>query len=260
MRKAGPGSLMLGQTASFTLTAHNLGSAAVTAADGVTIFDTLPLNFAQVEAAGAGWTCTVTSGSPTLVSCLYIGPPVSPQAPMPSLTILGAAITEGQFLNCALIARRAGQDINPADNRGCTEGRVRPEGQGFDVGISNRPGGPTLAGQAATLLLKAYNTGTATVTEASGVVVTDVLPATFLAVQAGGPGWTCSATGSIPHTVSCAWGGPPVAGNSAFPPITVSARPRARGAFVNCAEIELKAETDLNPRDNRACTQGEVTQ
>ncbi len=126
IRKSSLTGLSVGQSVTFTLAPRNNGPGP--AGGGVTVVDMIPVKFAQVRASGLGWTCTVSSGSPPLVTCLYFGPTVAAGAPMPNIVITAMARSDGPYLQCAEIGRRGVADPNPADNRSCVEGHIKPDG------------------------------------------------------------------------------------------------------------------------------------
>jgi len=257
LREAGPAALVVGQAATFVLWPRNNGPAPVDVASEVTINDTLPLVFGQAQASGLGWTCIVSSGSPAVVRCVYVGPPVGPGAPLPNITIAAVAKSDGPYLHCAEIGRRGAPDPRPDDNRVCHEGRVTPEGKGHDVGVAMRALGPT-EGRTLKFALNPYNTGGASVNAASEVKLVGTLSAIFgpPAVNAG-PGWSC-AVGENPHIVSCGYAGPAVWANDQLPQVIITVVAWKPGPYRNCVEIDLKASPDLNPRDNTSCVAGEV--
>ena len=257
IRKDGPLAVAAGQMATFVLSPYNAG-APVNSGSGVTVVDTLPSNFVPpVTIVAPGWTC-IPSG--LLVTCTYVGPPVGSNAPLPTITLSARARAPGGFTNCADISLKVAKDANPRDNRDCAEGKVTAEAKGYDVGIRKQVREPVIAGQSAVFTLNPYNTGPAPVNGSTGVIVVDILPANFvMPITASGSGWNCSVTGSGPYTVTCSYGGPSVGANTPMPPITINAMAKGPGGYQNCAEIGLKAADDLNPRDNRGCIDGKVT-
>jgi len=263
VRKSGPASVGAGQTATFTLLVTNNGPSPVTAGSGLTVRDLLPANFTNVTASGPGWNCTV-AGQPAQVECAWVGSAVNAPQQFPAIVIAAVAGKEGVYLNCAEAVLRNHQDVAPRDNRSCVEGRVTEGGgKGYDVGIrkifkpTSEPGAPGI------FVLYPTNNGPATVTAGTGLQVVDTLPANFVPpITAGGGGWTCTtqpaAGGGSPWTVVCDYVGPP-AGPGPLPEIELTAAVGKPGGFSNCAEILLRKERDLNPRDNRGCAGGEVT-
>jgi uncharacterized repeat protein (TIGR01451 family) len=147
---------------------------------------------------------------------------------------------------------------------------VRPR-QRSDLSI--RKTGPTSVnvGDQVTYTLTAFNNGTQPVAPAGagvGAIVTDAIPAGFSLVSpqassAGNPlglssggvglvvaggGWTC-----FNPTLTCGYGGPPVAPGSAFPPLVVVLQANVAGSFQQCATIRYVGATDQVAANNRSC-------
>lgn len=260
IRKDGPPTVPIGQTATFTLQVTNQGPSPVDGSVGLTVSDLVPVNFTNVTANGVGWNCTLAGSQPTQVTCIYTGSQVNAGLQFPTIIIKGTLEKEGPWLNCAEADFAKAEDSNPRDNRDCAEGRAGPDDKkGYDLGIRktykppSRPGGP------ATFILYPFNNGPSAVSGSTGVQVTDTLPSNFQPPITGvGTNWDCSTNGGPPWTVVCDYTGPSV-GPGSLPPIEISAAVREPGKFKNCAEILVREGRDLNPRDNRSCVDGEVS-
>jgi uncharacterized repeat protein (TIGR01451 family) len=282
IRKSSPAaSLTVGQTATFALEPFNTGPGTINSG-GVVVTDTLPAGFtAPVTASGmgAGWNCTVAG---LVVTCTYNGPPVGAHRQFPGITITAVVGHEGPYDNCADIVARlrregprdaagaaATKDMNPRDNRDCVRGDNKPAGgDGYDVGIRKSGEDGTLTpGQTATFTLHPVNNGPAPVGSATGVTVTDTLPANFtppVAAAGMGPGWTCVVSGLV---VTCVYNGAAVAAHQPLPDIRITAVAGHQGGYRNCAWITMnrriytaadKPIRDTNPRDNSSCVEGSV--
>lgn len=259
IRKDGPATVVLGQIATFTIQVTNQGPSPVGGTIGLTVTDSVPANFTNVAATGVGWNCILAGSQPTQVTCTYVGAPVNATLQFPVITITGKVEKGGPYLNCAEADFRKAEDGNPRDNRDCAEGRVTEGGKGYDVGIRKTYTPSPGTGQPATFTLNPFNNGPSAVSAASGVQVTDTLPANFQPnITASGTNWNCSVAGGGPWTVICGYTGPSV-GTGPLPPIQIQAMPGEPGKFTNCAEIGFDRETDRNPRDNRGCVDGEVS-
>ena len=256
VRKSGPGSLVSGQTGTWTLSTINTGPSTVNSGSGVVVIDTLPANLtAPITASGApGWACTVSG---QVVTCTYVGSPVGPGRPMPPITVtaVGGRVDGGR--NCAWIVVKEGADSRPGDNSSCVEVVVtRPSDGGGTYDVSMRKRGPdaVVTGQTATFTLSPHNNGPSSVNNASGVVVTDTLPAanfTAPITASGGVNWNCAVVGAV---VTCTYTGTALVGPGPLPQITITAIARREGNAQNCASIVLtRAGRDARPEDNRDC-------
>eukprot|EP01035_Chromulina_nebulosa_P023595 gene23595-30594_t len=260
IRKDGPSTVPIGQTATFALQVTNQGLAPVGASVGLTISDLVPVNFTNVTASGVGWNCILAGSQPTQVTCTYTGSQVNASFQFPVLTITGKVAKEGSWLQCAKMDFKKAADSNPDDNKDCAEGSAGPgDKKGYDLGIRKSYKPPSKPGGPATFILNPFNNGPSAVSGSTGVQVTDTLPPNFQPPITGvGTNWDCSTNGGPPWTVVCDYTGPSV-GVGSLPPIEISAAVREPGKFKNCAEILLREERDLNPRDNRGCVDGEVS-
>lgn len=259
IRKDGPQTVGLGQTATFTIQVSNHGPSPVNSSVALTVTDLVPANFANVTANGVGWNCILAGSQPTQVTCTYTGAQVNAPLQFPMITITGRVEKDGPWLNCAEAKFVKAEDSNPRDNKDCAEGRATEGGgKGYDVGIRKDYKPPSGPGGPGIFLLYPYNNGPSSVSSATGIQVTDTLPANFAPTITGvGTNWSCSTNGGPPWTVVCDYIGPPV-GVGPLPIIEISADVREPGKFTNCAEIRLRKDRDLNPRDNRGCVDGEV--
>lgn len=260
IRKDGPSTVPLGQTATFTLQVTNQGPAPVGASVGLTVTDLVPVNFTNVTATGVGWNCILAGSQPTQVTCTYNGSQVNAGFQFPILTITGKVAKDGSWLQCAEVDFKKAEDGNPRDNRDCAEGRAGPGAKrGYDLGISKTYKPPSNPGGPATFILYPTNNGPSAVSGSTGVQVTDTLPPNFqqqIFVD-GGWNWTCSINGGPPWTAVCDYIGPSV-GPGPLPPIEILADVGEPGTFTNCAEILLRSDSDLKPGDNSSCVDGKV--
>ncbi|MDB5469583.1 MAG: hypothetical protein JWR84_1143 [Caulobacter sp.] len=273
IQKKGPGPVIVGQTATFTLYPANVGPTPVDSNSGVVVTDSLPappFSAPVTVNGGSDWDCSATVG--LNVSCLYRGPAVGAGAALPTITIDVLVRKPGSYVNCAVIAlTKVGPDANPQDNRSCVEG-PSSEQKKVDVGIKKSGPGVVPYGQTGTFTLNPYNTGPATITSTMGLVVTDTLPVNFggpVTVN-GSPDWGCTVAGSgngsmPPFTVTCVYVGNGATPGSSMSPITITAVGRGYGTWSNCANIVFKQPAgnlstvpDVAPADNRSCIKGEV--
>jgi uncharacterized repeat protein (TIGR01451 family) len=260
IRKDGHPSVAVGQTATFTIQVTNHGSSPVGSSVGLTVTDSVPVNFSNVTAGGVGWNCIVAGSQPSQVTCTYTGSPVNGGLQFPIITITGRVGKDGPWLNCAEAHFRKADDSNPRDNRDCAEGRgTEGDTKGYDLGIRKGYKPPSEPGGPAIFQLYPFNNGPSSVSAGAGVQVIDTLPANFAPqITAQGTNWSCATNGGPPWSIVCDYVGPPV-GPGPLPMIEISADVREPGKFTNCAEIRLRKDRDLNPRDNRSCVDGEVS-
>lgn len=138
----------------------------------------------------------------------------------------------------------------------------------YDVGIrKSSEDGRLTPGQTGTFTLHPFNNGPAPVGSATGVTVTDTLPANFtppVTAAGTGPGWTCAVSGLV---VTCVYNGPAVAAQQSLPTIKITAVAGREGGYRNCAWITMnrriytaadKPIKDTNLRDNSGCVDGKV--
>ncbi len=256
IRKRGPGTVVTGQTATFVLSPNNNGPSSVNNTSGVVVTDALPAaNFSAPITASGGpnWSCSVVGA---VVTCTYIGTaPVGP-GPMPAITITAVARRAEDARNCASIAlTRVGPDVRPEDNRDCITVVITPETSGsklYDVSMRKRGPEAVNAGQVATFVLSPNNNGPGAVNSATGIVVTDAVPAIFTVpiTANGGSDWSCSVVANV---VTCTYVGTTLMGPGPLSPITVSAVASQSGAARNCATIALTGATEANTGDNTDC-------
>lgn len=133
IRKTGPTSVYAGDTATYTLTAINLGSQPVGAAGngtGALISDAIPTGFVLVSPqnsssspffpGGNGWTCLAPN-----LTCGYGGPAVPPGSAFPPLVVTLKAVRAGSYQQCASVSYQGQTDAVAGNNRSCVAVTVR---------------------------------------------------------------------------------------------------------------------------------------
>ena len=124
--------LQVGNNSTYTITASNTGSAAVTTAR---FQDQLPASLTFVNAIGTGWTCSqIASGGGTLVTCSYSGTSIAAGANFPAVALTVTPTTNQQVTNFVAIDSRGGTVV-PAPNI-CTAFNAPTRGCGAPV-VSN---------------------------------------------------------------------------------------------------------------------------
>lgn len=192
VNKTGPATCLAGDTISFTVRVTNHGP------DPATTFrvtDNLPagVDFSYGSATGTGWTFNRTG---TTLTCDYAGAAVPSGADAPDITVTGTVTTTlGSITNGASVVSTDGTTGDPvAGNNGPSQAVVTvTPGTNLRANktmVSAATGMTTYAsGEAVTLTLSATNLGPQ---DATGVVLTDVVPAHFTLLASSGAGWTAS--------------------------------------------------------------------
>lgn len=195
LAKAGaPDPVVGGANVTYTLTVSNAGP---NAAGSLRLVDTLPPAASFVSASGGGWSCGHAGG---VVTCTRPGPH-GVGAAIPAVSVVarvnaaGGTITNSATVSPGTTGGVA--DPDGADNTATADTSVLP---GADVRIAQKTvtsAVPAIAGADVTFVIQPRNGGPAA---ASGLTVTDTLPAGWTYVSASGPGWTC---GNAANTVTC---------------------------------------------------------
>ena len=158
----------------------------------------------------------------------------------------------------AVVFERAKVEVKNIDDAKVEARPVLKKLDGYDVGIRKTGESAVTIGQTTTFVLKPYNTGPSAVGSSSGIVVTDMLPASFATpvTANGNPGWNCSVSGV---SVSCSYIGGSVGAGQAMPWITITAVAAKLGEARNCAKITIEVAADTKPLDNEGCISLTVT-
>lgn len=230
-----------GASLDYSLVVSNAGPSA---AAGVVVSDPLPGGTAFVSVSpAAGWSCTTPApGAPGTVSCSI--PSLASGA---SHTILvrvavSSALAAGSVLTNAVAVRADTVDPNPDNNRDIETTHVATSGMA-DLSVTKVDlADPVQTGQDVTYSVVVTNDGPS---NATGVVLTDVLPASLVLVSATttqGAGCTGTAT------LTCDLGTIP---NGSAATVTVVATATAPGTVTNTATVTGN-EPDPNPDNNEA--------
>ena len=160
----------------------------------VTVTDPLPAGETYVGASGPGWTCNHSGQD---VTCTRPGAyPVGQRSTIALTVLLGAAAVP-TVTNTATVAG-TGTDPVPANNSSSDPATVGP---GVDLSVTKTLIGTGLVtGSDASYLVTVHNAGPS---PATGVTITDSLPAGLTPIGASGTGWTCTVAG---NTIHCAYG------------------------------------------------------
>jgi len=229
-KSASPGTIVFGQPVTYTLTTRNNGPSQ---AVGATITDPLPagLTFASSPSG-----CTVAAST---VTC-----PVGTLAPGASNTVTFTASTpaggSGDVSNTATVTATT-PDPNPANNSATAASTSQAQA---DLSLTKTASASPVAGGQISYTLTARNNGPS---NATGVVITDTIPAGVSVVSAGGTGITCTTAAGI---TTCPVGAL-ANGQSAVVTIVGNLAPGLTGSSTNTASV-TSAVTDPSPGNNSA--------
>jgi uncharacterized repeat protein (TIGR01451 family) len=216
----------------YTLQVTNAGPSTAT---GVTVTDTLPGGVTFISATGSGWSCSQAAGVVicTLTSSLPVG------AATPITIIVAAPNESGTIINTATVSSSS-TDSNPSNNTDSEDTTVNPVA---DLAIvkSDNPD-PVNALGTLTYTLQITNNGPST---ATGVTVTDTLPAGVTFISASGSGWSC---GQAAGVVTCTLGSSLSVGAAA--PITIVVMAPANATTLTNTAVVASSTMDLNPSNN----------
>jgi uncharacterized repeat protein (TIGR01451 family) len=250
--------LAAGQTATFTINAHNYGPGSVDANSGLYVSDAVPSNFGPASIPpNSNWACLL--GPP--LTCHYIGPAVAAGGSLSPIAFTAQAIGAGTYENCAIAISPAHRDTNPGNDKACVHDTIGPRPRPYDIAIDKVDPGPLGLGQTVSFVLHSRNIGPSTVVASDGVRVVDTLPANFTSPAAPPPssGWDCTVSGSSPpYSLTCDYAGPPVSANHTFPDITFTATATTPGTWLNCAKLALFAHADTDLHNNESCVKNEI--
>jgi uncharacterized repeat protein (TIGR01451 family) len=231
-----PDPVRAGQNLTYTLVVTNRGPNDAT---NVTVNDPLPAAVSLATATPSQGGCSGT----TTVTCLLGGLPAGNSATI-TLVVSVSAAAVPSITNTANVTATE-TDPNPGDNSSTAATTVLPVA---DVAITKTVSNPApLVTQSFTFTVTAANNGPST---ATGVVVTDVLPANLGLVSAT-PSQGSWVAGTGVWTV-----GTLANGASATLGFTVTAL--SPGAFTNTATKTGQAELDPNPANDTASAPGGV--
>lgn len=227
-----PDPVAVGGTLTYTLAVENLGPNNAT---GVTVTDTLPSSVTFVSATSADATCTNTG---RLVTC-DVGTLASGDTVIITITVMPQQ--DGNITNSAAVSGDQSDPV-PGNNTASEETQVGAgAAEQVDLSIvkSDSPD-PVDVGATLTYTLAVANAGPDT---ATGVTVTDSLPASVTYQSATTPDGSCSVSGQV---VTCDLD-PIAAMGSAT--ITITVTPQQEGQITNVATVSSD-ESDTAPGDN----------
>ena len=233
MVKTGPATAPAGSNLTYSLIVANAGPSTAT---GVSMTDTLPAGTTFVSATGTGWTCTNAAN----VSVTCTRPTLLTGTTAPGISVVVTAPAQGASLTNSATVSSATNDPDPANNTDTADTTVTAVA---DLSIV-KAGPPTVtASGTVTYQLTVANSGPS---DATGVSVSDLLPAGVTFVSATGTGWTCANVGST--SVNCTL--PALVTGATAPVITVvvDAPPQA-STLTNSASVTATT-ADPDPTNN----------
>jgi uncharacterized repeat protein (TIGR01451 family) len=227
-----PDPLYVGGTLTYTISVSNLGPSPAT---GVTVTDTLPAGLTYVSSSSSQGTIGAVGNLVTAnVGNLAVGGGAV-------LTIQTRPTLASNFVNAASVAGNE-TDLNPANNTAQISTLVNPAAD-LVVTITDAPD-PLYVGGTLVYTIGVTNLGPS---PATGVTVTDTLPAGLSYVSSSSSQGTIGAVGNL---VTANVGNLAVGGGAV---LTIQTTPTVAGNFVNAASV-ARNETDLNPANNTAQT------
>ena len=226
-KSVSPASVLVGQPTTFTVVVTNQGPARVT---GLVVQDLLPAGLSLVSASPSQGSYADATGAWTVGTLL--------NAQSETLTLEATVTVAGAITNRALVVAQDQPDPVASNNSAAA---IVNGAANADVRVTKTADRPApLVGETVTFTVTVANSGPS---PATGVVVTDALPAGLTLVEATpsqgtyvAPAWTI---GTLSAT------GPPVT-------LTIVARVTAPGALVNTATITQQTEVDPNGANNSA--------
>lgn len=226
--KSHSGSLVRGQSGSYTLTVGNDG---IDATDGtvVTVTDTLPAGLTATSLSGTGWTCTLATLTCTRSDVLASGG----SYPALTLTVNVACTASGQVTNAASATGGGDTATHTATDPTTITGACPPT-----LAISKTHSGAFGQGKRGTYSITVTNSGTGP-TDGTTVTLTETLPKGLTPVSLSGTGWACSRS-----TVTCTRSDVLPSGSS-YPPITlkVDVSCKAPSTVTNTATVTGGGDT-----------------
>ncbi|HST41705.1 MAG TPA: hypothetical protein VLK58_19455 [Conexibacter sp.] len=231
IEKSGPATVAAGGQATWQLRVTNIGPDDAT---GVTVTDTLPAGTSFVTASNG---CTATGQT---VTCALADLAVGASTTVEVTATVPYALGSATIVNSATVR---GDKIDP-DPTNDSDEATTVVGPSTDLAIVKSGPASATAGGTITWTLIATNNGPST---ATGVTVSDALPAGVGFVSATPTQGTCTANG---QTVGCALGELPSGGSAQIQLVGQLGAGLANTTIVNAATV-TGTEPDPNPGNNR---------
>lgn len=233
--QAVPASALTGQAVEFQVQVSNNGpDAAAQPRMSATFATALDVR----SAAGTGWSCQITGQN---LECNHTGLGVNARADIRVQTVVrpgATGVADARFVISSPTA-------DPLTGNNQATVSVPFQAGGSDVSIVKTDSvDPVRAAAQYNYVLTVSNAGPEA---ATGVKVTDALPATLSFVSASGAGFTCTRSG---QNISCDLGASLAAGASAA--VTIAVRAPTTGQTINNEGVVSSTSIDRNPANNRS--------
>ena len=212
------------QSASYTLTAHNIGNVATFGA--ITVIDTLPTGLTYATAVGSGWSCQAVS---QMVTCTSSD----------AITAVGAGTPITLFVNVAQIASLSvtntatisgGGETNTGNNSASDVTAITATS---DLTVAKTHSGNFDQGQSNVhYTITVTNAGSAA--SSGTITVIDTLPADLTFVSASGSGWSCTGSGQL---ATCTTTGSIAASGTSLIDLVVNVALHATSPVVNAVSV-----------------------
>ncbi|MFK7955546.1 MAG: autotransporter domain-containing protein [Lysobacterales bacterium] len=230
-------SVDVGQGFNYTISVTN----ALGTADNILVEDNISPALFVRSVTGQNWACEQLRSN---YQCRYSGAPLASGDSTTDLTFEVNALNAAQISNTATVS--SGQnDVNPGNNSATAIVTASGE-ETVDLVLTKASLPETvIAGEQFQYALAVQNVG---LSQASGVTVSDQLPAGVQFISGGSVGWTCSSSGGL---VQCTRNGV-ILPNAGTETITLNVRaPTVLGQLQNTADVSSDQQ-EVNPEDNRA--------
>ncbi|MBI3791688.1 MAG: DUF11 domain-containing protein [Gemmatimonadetes bacterium] len=235
--KTGGDTLNVGATATYTVTATNVGS--LPAPAGFTVVDSLPAGLIFQSAAGTGFAC---ANAGQVVTCTATAALAVGSATPITVQVL---VTKAAFPAVSNRARAfVPNDADTTDNRAVKASVVRGT---VDVDLKKTAAAAQFtSGLDNTWILRVANRGNVPTT--GTVTVVDTLAAGLTFTSGTATGWSCTAAGQV---VTCTSSTPILDADSVLITLKTRAATSLTGNITNCATAA--APLDGNAANNRSC-------
>ena len=226
--KSHVGPFLRGSTGTFSLTVSNVGP--VASSGLVTVSDTLPAGLTPSTASGTGWSCAIVGQAVTCTrsDALLAGA----SYPVITITVAIGQAAAGPLTNTGSVA--GGNEVNTANDSASDSTVITSQADVVITKIASS--GSVTTGSNVTFTITAHNAGP---TDATGVQVTDLLPAGLTLVSATPASGTYTSGTGVWDIGSLASG--------ASTTLTVVATVTTTGPVINIARKTAENEPDPNP-------------